>query len=227
MLAYVTANRGDDDHGLVGERLVQRGYRLKVLHREDHAAWLALDDAALIVSLGSEWSVYWDRVAEPVQTEVALLRKAHERGVAVLGVCFGSQLLATALGGSVGRAPDADVEIGWVDVSHEAGRPEAVAGRWFQWHYDRWTLPIGAQLLAGTPSAHQAFRCARTLAVQFHPEVTPAAVARWVAESDGAELRRMGVDPAALVAETVRMQPDVAARTYALVDWFCDEVAGS
>ena len=225
MLAYVTANRGDDDPGLVGERLAQRGYRLRVLHREDHTGWPALDDGALIVSLGSEWSVYWDHVAEPVQTEVALLRKAHERGVPVLGVCFGSQLLATALGGSVGRAPDADVEIGWVDVPHGAGQPSAVAGRWFQWHSDRWTLPIGAQLLAVTPAANQAFRCARTLAVQFHPEVTAAVVRRWAAEVDGAELFRLGVDPATLVAETVRLQADAAPRAHALVDWFCDEVA--
>lgn len=226
MRAYVTANGYDDDAGLVGERLTALGYRLTVLHREDHDAWPALHDADLVLSLGSDWSVYWDHVAGPVGAEVAALRKAHERGVPVLGICFGSQLLATALGGSVARAPKADQEIGWYDVAACAGAPAELAGRWFQWHYDRWTLPLGAELLATTPGANQAFRVGRTVATQFHPEVTPAIVARWAGSVDGAELLAAGIDGAALVAETERMQAAVRPRTEALVDWFCREVAG-
>jgi GMP synthase-like glutamine amidotransferase len=227
MRAYVMANHGDDEPGLVGDRLVQRGYRLTVLLREDCDGWPQLDDADLLVSLGSEWSVYWDHVAEPVQAEVALLRKAHERGMPVLGICFGSQLMATALGAHVERAPAVDVEIGWYDVVPVPGAPGVVGGRWFQWHYDRWAVPLGAERLAETAGANQAFRHGRTLAVQYHPEVTPAVVSRWAGLADGDELRVSGIDPVALVAETERLLPDVTMRTNALVDWFCDEVAGS
>lgn len=225
MRAYVTANGYDNDAGLVGERLTALGYRLQVLHREDHDSWPALHDADLVVALGSDWSVYWDHVAGPVGTEVAALRKAHERGVPVLGICFGSQLLATALGGVVSRAPAEHVEIGWYDVTPADGAPAVVAGRWFQWHSDRWTVPLGAELLASSPNANQAFRLGRTFATQFHPEVTAGIVARW--SGGGAdELAANGVDAAALVAETDRMQADVRPRTDALVDWFVREVAG-
>lgn len=227
MRAYVTANRADADAGAVGERLTQRGYDLVVLSREDHDAWPALDDADLVLALGSDWSVYWDHVADPVSTEVAALRKAHERGVPVLGICFGSQLLATALGGHVSRAPAPDVEIGWFDVMTRPGAPAVIGGRWFQWHYDRWTLPVGAELLASTPGANQAFRLGRTFATQFHPEVTAAIVGGWAGQANGEELKHAGIDLDALMVETVERAPEAGLRAHALVDWFLDEVAGS
>lgn len=227
MRAYVTANEVDDDAGLVGDHLRSLGYDLRTLHREDHGGWPAMDDADLLVALGSEWSVYWDHVAAPVETELAVLRKAHERGVPVLGICFGSQLLATALGGHVSRAPDDAIEIGWYDVAPTPGAPAVVGGRWFQWHSDRWTLPLGAELLATTAGANQSFRLGRTFATQFHPEVTTSIVARWAGDGDNAELRAAGIDGAAMVAETERLQPDVIPRTRALVDWFCHHVVGA
>ena len=75
-----------------------------------------------------------------------------------------------------------------------AGSPAVVGGRWFQWHYDRWTLPLGARLLASTPGANQSFRIGRTVATQFHPEVTAAIVARWAGMNDAEELRAQGID---------------------------------
>jgi GMP synthase-like glutamine amidotransferase len=88
-------------------------------------------------------------------------------------------------------------------------------------------VPLGAELLATTPGANQAFRLGRTFATQFHPEVTAAIVGRWVGDGDHAELRAAGIDGAAMVAETERLQDDVGPRARALVDWFCHHVAGA
>ena len=225
MRALVTANRGDDDLGLVGERLIERGYHLSTLHREEHGAWPELATVDLVVSLGSEWSVYWDHVAEPVEAECALLRAAHERGVPVLGICFGSQLLAHALGGEVTRAPVE--EIGWSDVTATADGDATLAGSWFQWHYDRWTPPAQATLLAANDRANQAFSIGRTLAVQFHPEVTANIVKHWLESGGAAELVRVGIDRDALEASLEAREPTVRRRTHALVDRFCDHIATS
>ena len=64
--------------------------------------------------LGARWPVYDDALRRTwVGTEMQLVRDAADAGVALLGVCFGGQLLAQAFGGSVARSPDP--EIGWYD----------------------------------------------------------------------------------------------------------------
>src|ERR1700722_11026054 len=61
-------------------------------------------DYAFAVALGSDASLA-DAWPEWVANEVEWLRAAHMLGVPVLGICFGAQALAVALGGSVRRAP--------------------------------------------------------------------------------------------------------------------------
>jgi GMP synthase-like glutamine amidotransferase len=211
----VLANADDADPGLVGAALAARGYRLTTLHREADR-WPEKVKTALIVVLGSEWSVYSDTVAESVDRERAFLAAAVEAHVPVLGICFGAQMLAAALGGEV-RAADRD-EIGWHDVRPERGAPEAIErGPWFQFHHDTFTLPPAARLLASSDVGPQAFSYGSALAVQFHPEVTPGIVARW-AETDPEPVARAGLDVDELVARTDAEQDRVAVAAARLVD---------
>jgi GMP synthase-like glutamine amidotransferase len=142
-----------------------------------------------------------------IAAELRFLRAAHDAGVPVLGICFGGQALAAALGGTVGAAPA--VEIGWIEV--EGG--DGYGGRWFTWHEDVFTLPPGAQELARAASGPQAFAVGPSVGLQFHPEVTPAIVDDWL-DGDGAAVP----EPEALRGETARCAADARARAFALFD---------
>ena len=166
-----------------------------------------------------------------IAAEVAFLRAAHDAGVPVLGLCFGGQALAAALGGEVQRA--SQPEIGWVALdrpivlrgdgnSDGAGpdRAEArleVVGPFFAWHEDAFTVPPGATELARSPAGPQAVAHGRSLALQFHPEVDEAIVEAWLDWGRG-QLADARLDEDALRAETAARAADARRRAFALFD---------
>ena len=156
------------------------------------------------------------------RSELELLRRAHDADVGVFGICFGGQLLALAHGGGVEKSTDP--ELGWVVVS-SADEQVVASGPWFQWHYDRWTLPPGATEVARNGHASQAFVLGRNLAVQFHPEMTPDILARWFAAGGQADIDRLGVDGPALEELTRTHDAVNRERAHRLVDAFLDGVA--
>jgi len=116
--------------------------------------------------------------------ENALREAAKSQRTPLLGVCFGAQALASALGGQVKRNPQG-WEIGTIQVRRT---PEGCAdpllggdneeALTFQATHQDFieTLPDEALVLAGNDTSPvQAFRVgARVWGVQFHPEATPA-----------------------------------------------------
>ncbi len=174
--------------------------------------------------LGSEWSVYWDTVTSSVEAECALVREAADRGVPILGICFGAQIVSHALGGSVSRAPHP--EIGWYDIDSQI--PDVLApGPWLQWHYDVFTVPTDFTCLAESSVGPQAMRRHRILATQFHPEATETMLARWSSGSGADELTRCGTTAEHLMDDTRHRVHDSRPHCDQLVDWYLDEVAGS
>ncbi len=174
----------------------------------------------LIVSLGSEFPAFDD--SRPfVPREARLLERAVEADVPVLGLCFGGQLLARVLGGRGFRAERS--EIGWLPVhSHD---PDLVPeGPWFQWHFDSFTVPDGAVLIAESDVGPQAFVAGRSLGLQFHPEVTVDTMDEWVRVYRH-ELDAEGVDPDALLEETRRREADSRRMALQLMDGFLDRIA--
>ena len=132
-----------------------------------------------------------------IADELDLVRSADRLGLPLAGHCLGSQMLAFALGGTVGRHVRA--EIGWTRIQAAATEP---AREWwgefaggpittFQWHQDTFTPPARAVPLAtGEHCASQAFVIdQRHLLVQSHLEITPELVAA-TARKNGAQLQR-------------------------------------
>ncbi len=177
----------------------------------------------VLVPMGSPWGAWEDeRIGQWLLPELQWLQDADAAGVPVLGLCFGGQILARAHGGSVQRAPDC--EIGWTSIWTDD--PALVeAGPWFEFHYDRWSLPPGAREVARTPRASQAFVLRRNLALQFHPEVTADALASWY-QTDGRNMvAKDGQDPDVLLAFTQAEEQHAAQRARRLVNNFLDQVA--
>ena len=216
------ANSGDDDPGRVGTALREHGFSLHVLVREDHDTWPDVVDASVVVSLGSSWSTYWPDVHDAVLAEQRLLAGVLESGRPVLGVCFGAQQLATILGAGVERAPLP--EVGWHSVHPPRSESDTplflVEGPWLQWHFDRFTVPRGAALLAESDAGPQVFRWGRAVGVQFHPEATESIVSQWSQEEGEQELRAAGLDRDTLLADTRALEADAHRRCDALVEWF-------
>jgi GMP synthase-like glutamine amidotransferase len=172
-------------------------------------------DRPFLVSLGAEASAY-DESVPWLAAERAALDRALACDVPILGICFGAQHLARALGGVVAPAPRA--EVGWLDV--ESLAPELVPhGPWLQWHRDCFTVPPGAQLLARSPVCAQAFGYGPHLGVQFHPEVTPAIALDWGTHYP-ASVTEGGTTLEAVRAGGEAHAAGAAERAYALFDAF-------
>lgn len=177
----------------------------------------------VIVPMGSPWGVWEDeRIGNWLLPELEWIKAAHGLGIPILGICFGGQLMARALGGSVAPAPSG--EVGWTTVlsDDESLIPK---GPWFQWHFDRWTLPPRAREIARTTRASQAFVQGRTLALQFHPEIVETTLKEWLMDGGIDQVRADGQDPDILLAMTARESEPATKRAYALVDVFLDRIA--
>lgn len=221
--AVLIANAGDNDGGVVAERFRELGWVFELWAREDAPTWPELPaDVGLVLSLGSDWSVYWNDIAPNVASESDLVRTAHGRGLPIFGICFGGQMLAHALGGSVDRSPEP--EIGWFSV--DFGQKLAIYRKevWFQWHYDHFTPPPGAEELGIGAQGSQAFLIGSSLGLQFHPEVTPEIVGRWSAGGGEVELARVGVDADQLRVDTASHAHMSRQAGRRLVDWFVEHV---
>lgn len=177
----------------------------------------------LLVPMGAPWGAWDDAcIGQWLLPEIAWVQDAVARDIPVLGVCFGGQLLARSLGGTVGRARKS--EIGWTAI-HSDDASLVPSGPWFQFHYDSWTVPEGAREIARNSAASQAFSYGRSLAVQFHPELTADTLEGWLDEGGREQVHEDGQDPDALLAHTRAEEHAAGLRTITLLDAYLERVA--
>jgi GMP synthase (glutamine-hydrolysing) len=181
MRLLVLTHSALDGPGLLGPWSTAGGYRLD-LRRADAESTLPdpRDYAALIV-LGSVESVR-NNAIEWIRRERRIAEAAIDHDVPVLGICFGGQLLAQALGGQISACDPP--EVGWRVI--ESTDPATVpSGPWMVWHTEQFTVPADGQEIARTGACPQAFVHGPHMGLQFHPEVTAKLLRSWVSEADG------------------------------------------
>lgn len=143
---------------------------------------------------GSFASVYWDD--EWIQNLLSWAQEGLDQNLPFLGVCFGHQVMADVLGGTVEGM--GEYELGYTEVNQVG---ESVLFRniddpflVFNAHSDRVTdLPEGARLLAENEYGVHAFQKDNVFGIQGHPEYD-LETAREVTESmDVSESKRREV----------------------------------
>lgn len=193
---------------------------------------------ALIV-MGGPMDV-WQEQEHPwlVAEKAAIRRFVLDLRRPYLGICFGHQLLAAALGGSVQLAQVPEVGPGTVDLTAAGAADPLLAGlpvpvQTFQWHgAEITTLPADCEVLARNDAcAVQAFRYGRTAyGLQYHVEITAATVPEWQRiPAYAASLETaLGHERAARLADdTAALLPAFAKAARTLNDNFLKVVAAS
>jgi GMP synthase (glutamine-hydrolysing) len=189
MRVLAIVHQPDAGPGVYSQQIAASGARLEtwMLPTED-APPRELSEYAAVLTFGGGMHADQEDGQPWLAGEKALLARLLERGVPLLGVCLGAQLLAP--GAPVRRATVP--EIGWYEVRTTAEAlddpllgPLAPQFAALQWHSYEFLLPPGAVPLARSDLCLQAFRLADVAwAIQFHAEVTHEDLETWIDQGD-------------------------------------------
>lgn len=197
-----------------------RGFDFTTWHVEEMAFPDDIHDADGWLLTGSRHGAYEDHAFIPPLED--FIRRVHDAGVPMVGICFGHQIIAQALGGTVVKHPG-----GWAVGAQDydfGGQPVTLNA----WHQDQVVaLPPGAQVAGRNAFCENAALIYgdRAFTVQAHPEFGDAFIqglmdtrAKGVVPDDllAAAAARMGqADGASLLADQIEAffkQPRALAR---------------
>ncbi len=178
--------------GVIGKELRKNSFATRIVkvYAGDTIPKKLSADTSLIV-MGGPMGVYEETSYPFIKEELALIEDSLGRGLPVLGICLGAQLMARAAGAKVFKG--STKEIGWykITLTKEAESDKLFTGLpreqvVFQWHGDTFDLPTGAVRLASSELfPNQLIRIgANSYGLQFHLEVTAGMIIEWLSEEE-------------------------------------------
>ncbi len=183
---------GYEDLGSFEPVLKSRGFEVKYFcSRNIDYKGLFASDPDLVINLGGPMSVYDDEKHPWVHAEQQFIAERIESEKPLMGICFGAQMIAKALGANTYAGPQGK-EIGWskITVNDEGMKTpfrhlDGSKTHMLHWHGDTFDLPDGAVLLASSDHYQkQAYSYGdHIFCFQCHPEVTPAKLKLWYASN--------------------------------------------
>lgn len=223
-----------EDLGILGRLIEARGYTpIYADAGIDDFSDLRIGTDDLLVILGGPIGAYEEDRYPFLADELRFIDRCLKRGVRILGICLGAQLLARSSGARV--YPNSAKEIGFapITLTKEGGqsclRHVAPANqKVLHWHGDTFDLPVAATRLASTAiTPNQAFAIGdRVLALQFHIELDFRFFERWLV-GHTCELTAAHIDVAALRADAKAHADNIArAGDEILAEWI-DGVLGA
>ena len=193
--------------GMIAEALTEEKIDV-VTHRAFERPDVPLDigEASGLVIMGGPMGVYEHQRFPFLHRELKLIEATLKAGKPVLGICLGSQLLATVLGAKVG--PGERWELGWHPVSLTdaakadplfSGAPDSFTA--LHWHGDIFDPPREAVVLALSQLTPVQAYCYNNNAygILFHMEITEPMIREWVRSSSG-DIAAAGQDGGAILA---------------------------
>jgi len=227
MKILVIQNCKTEGIGLYEEYLKERGIDYYVFPAFTGKRFPPIKQFDAFIVGGTPISVYELHKYRFLRNERRYLKKVIQLNKPYLGICFGGQLLARLLGAEVRR--NAVMEIGGYEVKLT---PDGKKNRFFKelpsrfpvfhWHGDTFDIPKGAKLFVqGIDCKNQAFSHNKTLALQFHLEVTSKEASIW-ADKYRKELKRVNKTKQQVVKESQVREKKMKRLAFLLLDNFLE-----
>ncbi len=185
--------------GLITSVLEASGVDHFVFEAWRRSDWPEAGELGALIVMGGTMNVDDLRVYPFLRRSRELMAEAIARGLATLGVCLGSQMMARVLETEVSRAEKrnaffSELELTPAGLDDPLLAPFADGVQVLQFHEDTFVVPDDATVLATSAKSAlpQAFRHGeQAYGVQFHFEVDADIVRRWIRD----------IGPAAMVQD--------------------------
>ncbi len=225
--AWAITHVAFEDLGSFEQILREEGFEIEYLNAAcDDLSVIDPETDDLVIILGGPVSVNDINEYPFITVELEMLAERLKADKPTLGICLGAQLIARAMGAKV--YPGQHKEIGWSPIHLDEAGSRSVLRHLvgeevcvLHWHGETFDLPEYAEHLASSEHyANQAFSYGKTLALQFHPEVTRRGLEQWYVGHTGEIHQTEGISVNQLRDDAGWFADTLQARAYGfLTEW--------